>query len=323
MKGLFYRKDRTVRSGWKIFAFVISFLGAAAIIAGFFPGDPEKYRSLETIDWKIILFEFMSVAFPLFLFTYIFEIYWNKVDWKNFHLSFAKGWLKELGIGLLLGIAAVTFILFIYAVFGFSHISLNFTSFSGALKIIWDPILLFFALMALVEELMLRGYIYRELTTGTNKYISTIVLSALFALVHLGNKDVNLLASINIFLVGIVFAITVLYTNRLWLAWGMHFGWNYFMGVIYSFNVSGYAIDGLVKNEVSGPKILSGAGFGPEGSLIGTITVIILGIVTWKILHNHYEIDENLDNEAEYLKLEEEKEESQEKDEEISEEEND
>ena len=291
MKKLFFREDDTLRSGWKIFAFIISFLGIFILINILLPElhGSSKEESLSLI-WRNLFFSFLSLLFPLYLLTYLFEIYWNKEEWEKFQLSFAHGWLSDFAKGLLFGITPVTLIFLIYAILGYSHISLNFLSAKEFWQIIWHPIIIFLALMSLAEELLFRGYILRELSVGTNKLISSIILSFGFALVHINNEGATILSTFNIFLIGMLFSLSVFATNRLWFAWGMHFGWNYFMGPIFSFNVSGHRIKSLFYNEVSGPNILIGGDFGPEGGLICTFVSIVLGFILWRFLHNKLEL---------------------------------
>ena len=66
----------------------------------------------------------------------------------------------------------------------------------------WSDLLLsglFFAMVAIVEETMMRGYVLgRLLRTRLNKFISLLISSLLFALLHLMNPNVAFLPMLNL-----------------------------------------------------------------------------------------------------------------------------
>ena len=72
----------------------------------------------------------------------------------------------------------------------------------------WSDLLLsglFFAMVAIVEETMMRGYVMgRLLRTRLNKFISLLISSLLFALLHLMNPNVAFLPMLNLVLGGLL-----------------------------------------------------------------------------------------------------------------------
>src|SRR5690606_34230113 len=67
---------------------------------------------------------------------------------------------------------------------------------------------------------------------------------------------------------GGLFAAAYAATRNLWLPIGLHFAWNYAGGGIFGTAVSGQdAPKGLLDGVTSGPTLLSGGDFGPEGSM--------------------------------------------------------
>jgi hypothetical protein len=67
---------------------------------------------------------------------------------------------------------------------------------------------------------------------------------------------------------GLLFAWAVIRTGRLWLAIGLHFGWNLFEGLVFGFPVSGLATVTLIQTTVDGPTLWTGGEFGPEAGLV-------------------------------------------------------
>jgi hypothetical protein len=73
-------------------------------------------------------------------------------------------------------------------------------------------------------------------------------------------------------------AVAYLVTRTLWLAIGLHLGWNYAEGPIFGFPVSGLDAGGLFTHRVVGPEAVTGAAFGPEAGMLAVV-VQLLGIV--------------------------------------------
>jgi hypothetical protein len=59
---------------------------------------------------------------------------------------------------------------------------------------------------------------------------------------------------------------------------GLHFGWNFFEGVIFGFPVSGLNIYHMINLKVSGPVLWTGGEFGPEAGLI-VLPALVLGSI--------------------------------------------
>ena len=139
---------------------------------------------------------------------------------------------------------------------------------------------------AMAEEVAFRGYPFQRLVEAAGPWVAVAVMSAVFAAIHLGNPNAGGLMSwgfVNTILVGALFAYAYLRTRTLWLPFGMHFGWNFFLGVVFGLPVSGirdFSI--LVRSSAHGPKLLTGGSYGLEASLTGAV-VIGLGflLVAW------------------------------------------
>jgi len=78
-------------------------------------------------------------------------------------------------------------------------------------------------------------------------------------------------------------------TRNLWLAMGLHAGWNFTQGEIFDVPVSGIDEHGLVQARLSGPELLSGGQFGLEASLICLTIATVTGIalVVWAVRKGH------------------------------------
>jgi membrane protease YdiL (CAAX protease family) len=124
---------------------------------------------------------------------------------------------------------------------------------------------------AAVEELGFRGYPVKVIDEQWNRWGAVLLTSALFAVCHGVNPSANPLGLINIFLAGVILALVYLKSGSLWAAIGFHFGWNFAEGPLLGSAVSGYGnFPTLLTNTASGPGIVSGGGFGVEGSILTT-----------------------------------------------------
>lgn len=141
-----------------------------------------------------------------------------------------------------------------------------------------------FAIPAAAEEAVFRGYLLRSLGRAAGPVAAVLITSVLFAFVHGGNPAVGPLAFANIFLAGVLLAVAVLRTGTLWLATGVHLGWNWVTDVPLDLPVSGIdAFDTPLYDGVpAAPAWLSGGAFGPEGGLAGTAGALAaLGLILW------------------------------------------
>ena len=125
-----------------------------------------------------------------------------------------------------------------------------------------------FGLVGWQEELISRGYWLQNLNDGLNLSLGVLLSSALYALAHAANPNLSWQALLGLFLTGLFLAFGYLRTHQLWLPIGIHLGWNFFEGTVFGFPVSGQYFYQIIRQTVSGPDIITGGAFGPEGGLV-------------------------------------------------------
>jgi membrane protease YdiL (CAAX protease family) len=137
-----------------------------------------------------------------------------------------------------------------------------------------------FIMAAVLEEVVMRGIVFRILEQWLGSWIALAISAALFGLLHLLNPGVTLLNSGAIMLeAGILFAAAYMLTRRLWFCVGIHFAWNFTQGGIFSAAVSGGATDGLLQSQLVGPGWLTGGAFGAEASVVALIVCVSAGLL--------------------------------------------
>jgi hypothetical protein len=126
----------------------------------------------------------------------------------------------------------------------------------------------------------MRGIVFRILEQWLGSWIALAISAAVFGLLHLLNPGATLLDACAIMLVGgVMLAAAYMLTRRLWLCIGMHFGWNFTQGGIFSTAVSGGATHGLLQAKMAGPVWLTGGDFGAEASVVALVTCMAAGVL--------------------------------------------
>lgn len=130
----------------------------------------------------------------------------------------------------------------------------------------------FFAVAALVEEVIFRGYPFQVMAEGMGGPAAVGITSVLFGLLHGWNPGVTRLALVNITLAGLLLGLAYWRTYSLWFAGGVHFGWNWAMGFLADLPVSGLGLDTPgYEAVIRGPSLWTGGSFGPEAGLLVTV----------------------------------------------------
>lgn len=196
--------------------------------------------------------------------------------WRNLPLSLLGMSLRGRGKDLLAGLGVAVLL---YAVgFGTSLLM-------GIVEIAsvqWVPrdllgTLLFFLLVAVTEEVMLRGFVLgRMLSAGMNRFVALFLSSALFSAMHLFNPNFALLPFVNILLAGCLLGASFLYTRNLCFPVVLHWFWNWLQGPVLGYEVSGMdSGETLLTLRLTGSDLLTGGSFGFEGSLLCTVLLVV------------------------------------------------
>jgi uncharacterized protein len=182
---------------------------------------------------------------------------------------------KEMGIGILIGSGLYTgcmLILWVMGIFridGFNPASFLVPAIASALS------------SGFLEELLFRGALFRIVEEWLGSWISIVVSSAVFGLVHLANPDATLTGAIFISVeAGLLLAAAYMVTRRLWMSIGFHVSWNYTQSAIFGGIVSGgIAEPGFIKPILDGPELLTGGQFGLEASLTAFLLCTTSGVI--------------------------------------------
>jgi len=193
---------------------------------------------------------------------------------KAMGLARRPGWGKEFALGSALGWGGMVACVLPIALTGGLVVTLYTTQRQFGLIFLDLAVL---AIAALAEEVAFRGYPFQRLIDATNPVIATIAISLLFGFIHLGNPGATLASTIVTIFAGWLLSIAYLRTRALWMAWGFHFTWNATMGVLFGLPISGITnFSPVIASNSVGPLWITGGDYGPEGSLVCAIVILVL-----------------------------------------------
>jgi len=209
------------------------------------------------------------------------------------------GWWRNLGFGLALGIVMTTVVFVVELALGFIAIDgVLITRPENQFGVAVPPfvaipgILLFFVGVGVFEEMLSRGYLLNNIAEGIDglgpfdarSAIATaaVVTSLIFGLLHFANPGTTLFSTFNITVVGLFFAATYVLTNDLGVPIGIHITWNFSLSSLYGFPVSGLTTPATVLSvRQTGPPLVTGGQFGPEGGLVVYLALAVGIALTW------------------------------------------
>ena len=186
----------------------------------------------------------------------------------------------EMGTGFAIGGAAML------GVFVLSWLSsvIQVTGFAAP-DSAWWMWLLFLVFAAGVEELLNRSFLLKGLIAllGGREWVAVAVSAFFFGFAHLENPNATSVSVASNSLGGVMSAVAVLGSGRIWMPWARHLAWNFFQGQIFGFPVSGLVIPGLVQQSATGPAWITGGAYGPEAGTFGIVArfAVLAALFGW------------------------------------------
>lgn len=204
--------------------------------------------------------------------------YWvQRVDKRAVTELARRAMPAQLGAGVLAGAGLVMATLAVLATLGAYRI----TGVNAVTLALLVP-LAELVLVGLVEEMVFRGVVFGVTERALGSKIAIVLSALVFAAAHLPNDGVSVLAVAALCAFGVMQAALYMVTRSLWACIGLHIGWNYCLGTVFTAIVSGHAVKaGLVAGRMDGDPVLTGGAFGIEGSLV---TVVLIGAIAVVLL---------------------------------------
>ncbi len=214
---------------------------------------------------------------PILIYLYI-----TKIENRSLRsIGFSKGnAISSVLKGLLIGLLIILAIVIIGVLFGqFKYDGIDFSS--CLLLILY---FIGYGVQSFCEEIYCRGWALTYFARRHGILFAILASNIVFILPHLGNNGFDIMSIVNIFLIGILFAIIFLKYDNIWICGGIHTAWNFLLGPIFGLNVSGEATYSLLKFSAASPNIFNGGTFGPESGLIVSFVVIVAILISAYVL---------------------------------------
>ena len=212
----------------------------------------------QIIRWTI------SIFLLIFLYVFVFKIYERRIITE---LAIRYAW-KENIIGFITGGLLVGCIILVFMVTG--NIAFSIVN---PLSVIFKPLILL-VLLALLEEIIFRGIIYRITEQSLGTWLALIISAMLFGIGHITNSHADFLGILSVAVAGIFLGVLYTLKSRLWYPIAVHIGWNFFQ-YFFGLPISGkddfvYFMDA----HREGPAWYAGGDFGIENSILTVILIL-------------------------------------------------
>lgn len=171
--------------------------------------------------------------------------------------------------GFLLGIVGLLIVFLLE--YGLKFIKFNWENIDQ----FWSvsiPILLLGLFIGFIEELVFRSFFITELNQTFNLWISAVISSVIFAILHLIWEQKQTLPQIpGLFLMGIILVIALVVNDgNIGLAWGLHSSWIFGLSCLDSL--------GLIVYQNNAPEWFVGINKHPLAGFSGIICLLITGL---------------------------------------------
>jgi membrane protease YdiL (CAAX protease family) len=307
LQQLFWNQsERRLHAGWRILLYFVLWrltsllfdLLVAPPVATFWA----DVSTLLTVDgaWFERSVHFLLYLVSVLLVTAAAARWLDRRPLGSYGLRLDRAWWRDLVGGLTIGGALMTLIFLVEWALGWVSVNkllqIRIPSLPFAVALLGP--LVFFALVALAEELMFRGYLLRNIAEGfggespgprNGLLLAWALSSALFGLLHIFNPNSSWASTLILVLAGLLFGLPMLLTGRLGLPIGLHLTWNFFQGNVFGFPVSGNDFSGVTIFAIrqAGHDVWTGGRFGPEAGLLG-LGAILLGFAFVLLWVRHY-----------------------------------
>ena len=278
------------RRTWTIAALVLALAFIiAGQIAGAFPGMMLGFLTpqAEAVGWQGAAYMLAAFAFTagiVILWVTLFER--RGLREIGFNGSGLKRFLRGYAIGLafLVVVVGAIWALGGYRIdaagaFGAANV--------GAALIPIVVLLVCFIIQGSTEEILTRGWLMQVIASRHGLAWGVGLSSALFGLLHAANIEPSpeLVAGVlNVVLFGVFIGLYAAREGSLWGVCGWHAAWNWLLGLGFGLEVSGHVIETTplvvdLGTQTTVPWWITGAAFGPEGSVVTTAVLLIGSIV--------------------------------------------
>ena len=215
-----------------------------------------------------VLWRLMAETLPLLVLVAFSVLFWV-IEKRKFPIAQLEHPVKNVVGGAVVGsiwLGIVVAILWLTHTISF--IGMNPVSYLG----IW---LLSCLINVVMQELLVRGYLYQLIKTNYSTLAAAVVTTILFTSLHGGAFEAGLVPVLNVMTMSIFMTLTLEYTHCIAFPIMIHFIWNGIGAIILGGVSLASDYPSLLQISYSGHQLLNGGACKIEGSII----VLILNVL--------------------------------------------
>lgn len=267
-----YRKPQIESNWWRIVLYLVLcivsiFVCSIPVVALFWDFIQEHNR--DVIGSNLAYMSAIQLAMTLGIVGASWLMI-KEIEYRNFSFYRYTFVIKSLIQGFVIGVMMM--LVFASLVYLLGIIEFNYVGLSTRLLISF----FLYLLVALAEEVLVRGYILTNLQEKMSPFLALLVSSLFFGMLHLGNQHFTWIGFTTISLSGFLMGLLTLKTGSISTAVGLHWSWNFVQGPVLGFAVSGHQENGLFQTNELANQLLTGGKFGAEGSIVLTAIGVMI-----------------------------------------------
>lgn len=256
-----------IKVGLFLLTWFILWLPIAVILGKFLKWSP---LNPPTSQQKLPLLASLYLLVPLMIWL---TLQLEKVSLADYGLSWNLELARSPFVGIILGLAGLSFIFGIESLFGWVKWQKDHFSRLTSLLL---PLLILGLWVGITEEILFRGIFLTQLQQDYPVWLAAILSSIIFALLHLlWERSATIPQLPGLCLMGIILVIARWADGgSIGLAWGLHAAWVWGLASLDAAD--------LLTYPASSPDWGVGIGKQPLAGMAGISCLLITGLVLWK-----------------------------------------
>ncbi len=278
---VFINSGGRVRAGWRMAIYCLLTGGIDfPVLSGYRALHPA--RGSETDRILSVVPAYALVILAALLAAFLMLRFLDRCPFAALGFPLHRRVWVELSVGIVMGFAMVSCVFLIEWIAGRVDIRTAEGALRAAPRFLASYAVVFIFAGAF-EEIAIRGYVFQAMIQGLGKAPAVCISSLLFGLLHAANPNASVFGVVNTVLAGVWLSVAYIKTRSLWLPVSLHASWNFALGYIYGFPVSGVGLSHpLLSLSDHGPAWLTGGSYGPEAGAVTTLVLVLATVCLWK-----------------------------------------
>ena len=215
------------------------------------------------------IWRFWAELIPFLCIVVLTAVFWL-IDKRRISLCLVSKPVKSSIVGLVISAIWLGAVIAVLMICGVMKIY-NYK----AISMLWLWVISAF-INTVMQELLVRGYLYQMIKLNYNRIAAMIVTTALFTFMHGGAFEAGIISVLNVLSMSVLMTIILEYTQSLIAPIVMHFIWNSVGAIILGGVSLADDYPYLFSTEFKGNLLLTGGVYKIEGSIVVLIINIIL-----------------------------------------------